>query len=213
MKALFGYVINHKIIGGLLLVVCLAACGGNSVHKFREAMAVGSLSEAQELLTKIEDKADCKSCALQLIQAYIEVDAPEKAIHVYEHITSWHKDRYNMKWRNGNYEREVCKLLRSYLVKNGEYEKAQNYYPLEYEDENYIGNAQSRYLYVSDVVAAICAKGKQDEARKFVEYQLRWFVANVDSDTSTLQSCIDVKEAFNSAVVRDKLLEQIENSY
>lgn len=213
MKALFGNTGNYKLIGCLLLIVCLVACGGNSVTKFREAMAAGNLSEAQEHLVKINDKTDCKSCALQLIRTYIEVDAPEKAIHVYEHITSWHKDRYNMKWHNGNYEREVCKLLRGYLVKTGEYEKAQNYYPLEYEDENYIGNAQSRYMYVSDVVADICAKGKQDEARKFVEFQLRWFVANVDSDTSTLQSCIDTKTVFNSTVVREKLLEQIDNSY
>lgn len=176
-------------------------------------MNAGSLSEAQEHLAKIEDRADCKICALQLIKAYIEVDAPEKAIHVYEHITPWHKDRYNMKWQNGNYEREVCKLLRNYLVKNGDYEKALNYYPLDYESENYIGNAKSRYTYVSDVVAVICAKGKQDEARKFVEYQLRWFVTNVDSDISTLQSSVNTKREFNSNIVRERLLEQIDNSY
>lgn len=208
---IFGKV--NRSIRCLLLAACLVGCGSNSVEKFHEAMAVGNLSEAQEYLAKIDDRRDCKTCALQLIQTYLEVDAPEKSIYVYEYITPWHKDRYDMKWGNGDYEREVCKLLRSYLVKNGEYEKAQNYYPLEYEDENYIGNAQSHYMYVSDVVADLCDKGKQDEAYRFVEYQLRWFVANVDSDTSTLQSCIDTKAAFNSTVVREKLLEQIDNSY
>ena len=36
-------------------------------------------------------------------------------------------------------------------MENGEYEKALDYYPLDYENENYIGNAKSRYVYVSDV--------------------------------------------------------------
>lgn len=68
-------------------------------------------------------------------------------------------------------------------------------------------------IYISDVVSAICAKGEQDEARKFAESQLRWFVANVDSNTDTSESCAEIKKAFNSTVVREKLLEQIDNSY
>ena len=162
---------------------------------------------------RIDDKKDCKQCALQLIKAYLEAGATDKAIHVYENITPWHRNRYDMKWSHGEYEREVCKLLRGSLIENSEYEKALDYYPLDYESENYIGNAKSRYAYVSDVVAAICAKGKQDEARRWVEYELRWFVTNVDSDTSTLQSSVDTKREFNSNVVRERLLEQIDNSY
>ena len=211
MKAL--YIVNYKIIGHLLLMVYLASCGNNSADKFHEAMNTGSLSEAQECLMRIDDKKDCKQCALQLIKAYLEAGATDKAIHVYENITPWHRNRYDMKWSHGEYERRVCKLLRGSLIENSEYEKALDYYPLDYESENYIGNAKSRYAYVSDVVAAICAKGKQDEARRWVEYELRWFVTNVDSDTSTLQSSVDTKREFNSNVVRERLLEQIDNSY
>lgn len=209
LKKITGY----KLLGYMSLVLCLASCGNNSADKFREAMDAGSLSEAQECLMKIDDKADCKQCALQLIKAYLEAGAMDKAIHVYENITPWHRSRYDMKWSRGEYEREACKLLRGSLIENGEYEKALNYYPLDYESENYIGNAKSHYAYVSDVVAAICAKGKQDEARRWVEYELRWFVTNVDSDISTLQSSIDTKREFNSTVVRERLLEQIDNSY
>lgn len=128
-------------------MVWLTACGSGSVDRFNESMKAGRLSEAQNCLSRIGNGDNRKICALRLIQAYIEVDAPEKAIYVYEYITPQHKDRYKMQWYNSKYEKEVCKLLRDYLVKSGEYEKALNYYPLEYEDENDIGNAQSRYIY------------------------------------------------------------------
>lgn len=212
MKNLFANFISRKFVVGLLLLGGLSACG-DSTDKFRKAMSAGSLSEAQEYLMEIDNKADCKQCALQLIKAYLEAGATDKAIYVYENITPWHRNRYDMKWSRGEYEREACKLLRTCLMENGEYEKALGYYPLDYENENYIGNAKSRYAYVSDVVAAICAKGKQDEARRWVEYELRWFVTNVDPDISTLQSSVDTKREFNSSVVRERLLEQIDNSY
>lgn len=201
----------NRLIVALLLAVCLAACVDKNVEKFREAMAAGNLSEAQASLTKIDDREDCKSCALQLIQAYIDTDSPDKAINVYERITSWHKNCYDMKWSDGEYERTVCKLLRDYLMKNGDYEKALNYYPMDSDDENSIHNAQCRYRYVSDVASAMCAKGKQDDARKFVESQLRWFMLNVDTSTSEYE--VDTKTTYNSTVVREKLMEQIDNSY
>lgn len=195
----------------MALLGIVSSCGESSCEKFDKAMAAGNLSEAQTYLTEIDDRIECKTSALQLIRAYIEVGEADKAIHVYENITSWHRDRYDMKWSNGNYEKDVCRLLREYLVKNGEYERAWNYYPLDYDDENYIGNAQSRYTYLSDVVAAMCAQGKQDEARRFVEYQLRWFVTHVDSDSGTSNE--EIKANFNSQAVREKLFAQIDNSY
>ena len=213
MKILFADFISRKFVVGLLFLGGLSACGSSSTDKFREAMNAGSLSEAQDYLVKINDKTDCKQCALQLIKAYLEAGATDKAVHVYENITPWHRNRYDMKHSGGKYEREVCKLLRECLMENGEYEKALDYYPLDYENENYIGNAKSRYVYVSDVVAAICAEGKQDEARRLVEYELRWFVTNVEQDISTFQNYIDTKIEFNRLVVRERLLEQIDNSY
>ncbi len=201
----------NRLIVALLLAVCLAACVDKNVEKFREAMAAGNLSEAQANLTKIDDRSDCENCALQLIQAYIDANDPDKAIHVYEHITSWHKNCFDLDWKNGDYEKVVCKLLRSYLMKNGDYEKAFDYYPQRDENENDIDNAQCRYRYISDVAAAMCDKGKQDDARKFVETQLRWFMLNVDTSTSEYE--VDTKTTYNSTVVREKLMEQIDNSY
>lgn len=201
-----------KLVVFLSLMGSLFACGDNGADKFREAIGAGNLSEAQECLMKMDGEEICP-CALQLIRAYMSVDAVDKAIHVYENITPWHRNRYDMKWSYGDYERTVCKLFREHLVKNGEYEAALNYYPLEYESEDYIGNAQSYYIYISDVVADMCAKGQQDGARKFVKYRLRWFVANVDAHTGNSKSDLAIKEVFNSGTVCERLFEQIDNSY
>lgn len=193
-----------------VVAVSVVACGDDS-KRFREAMNEGNLSEAEECLADMSEQSDCQQGALQLIRAYLSVDEPEKAILVYENITPWHKDRYEMQWSRGDYERNVCQLLRDYLVKNGDYERAWAYYPLDYEGENYAGNAQSRYAYISDVVAAMCAKGEQEEARRFVESQLRWFVTYVDSITGETMAA--ERAGFNSSVVRDNLYAQIDNPY
>lgn len=202
-----------KIFGLLMFLYCFISCGKPYKEKFSEAMTAGNLTEAQEYLTKIEDRENCEYCAKQLIQAYLEVNASAKAVHVYENITFWHAGRDDLDYFSNKYEKEVCKLLREYLMRNGEYDKALNYYPITYDDENYIGNAKDRFSYLSDVVAALCVKGKQEEARKFIEYQLRWFVINVDSYTSTDEEDIELKNIFSSSAVRTKLLEQIDNSY
>lgn len=152
-------------------------------------------------------------CKKKLIQSYLEAGAISKAVYVYENITSWHADRSELDWNRNWYEKDVCKLLREHLMRNGEYDKAFDYYPIRYSDENYIGNAPDRYTYISDVVAALCAKGKQEEARKFIEYQLRWFVVSVDSYVTNHESDIELKNMFGSNAVRTKLLEQIDNSY
>lgn len=195
----------------LFVAVVMASCGASNYEKFNEAMARGELLQAQGYLEKIDDRTECKNAALQLIRAYIEVDDINKAIHVYENITPWHKNRYKMKFSNSDYEKTVCKLLRDYLVKHGEYERAWEYYPLEYEDENYFGNAQCRFAYISDVVVAMCAKSEHNEARVFMENQLRWFVTYIDSSSSKYAE--DVKNNFSSAMVREKLLELINNAY
>ena len=211
---------NFKTAVSSTALVCLAAvclmkldsCSCSSDYAgFRKAMAAGELTQAQSYLIDMGSGSNVEDCAIQLIEAYLKIDMPDKAISVYENITSWHKDRYNMQWTGGEYERKACKLLREYLIAHGQYEKAWNYYPLEYEDENYRENAQAHFAYISDVVADMCSKGQQDDAAKFVENQIRWFVTYVDSDT--YEDSENLKSSFGSDVVRQKLLNQIDNSY
>lgn len=193
-----------------VMAAALFSCGDAS-KDFDKALAAGNLTEAAQCLREIDDRSELKSSALQLIKTYLSIDEPDKAIDVYENITSWHMSRDKMSIYNAKYENEACKLLREYLIQNGQYERAWNYYPLDYDDENYVGNARCRYVFLSDVVAAICAKGKQEDAQRFVESQLRWFVANVDSASDEYAE--EEKKNFNSEAVREKLYAQIDNSY
>lgn len=178
---------------------------GRSHGKFEKKLEEGDLTGAKAVLKKGDVDKDA---ALQLIEVYLAAGDADAAIDVYENVTSDHASRYEMRWK-GSYSREACKLLREYLVQHGQYEKAWNYYPLEYEDENYSGNAKCRYEWMSDVVSEMCKKGHQDDARIFVDDQIRWFVTCVDGDTRADSEA--TKAAYGSEVVREKLYNQIDN--
>lgn len=207
---------SKTIIGIITLTILVGSffsCKDRDVERCQKAISAGNLTEAQEYLIEISNRSESERCALPLIRMYLDVNEVEKAIYIYENITYWHSDRYHMKWDRGKYERTVCKLLRECLLKNGDYKRAWNYYPLEYNDENYVGNAQSRYTYMSDVVAALSQEGRQEEARRWIEDELRWFVNFVDCETSSLEHFINIKNSYNSIAVRERLLQQIDNSY
>ena len=80
-----------KAIGCLLLAICFTACHDGNIDKFKDKFAEGDLTEAQKYLTKISVHLDAEHCALQLIKAYVEAGSVDKAINVYENITTWHK--------------------------------------------------------------------------------------------------------------------------
>lgn len=191
---------------------CVSSCSSDiSYNKFEQAMNEGNLSKAREILK--EDKSN-HSAALQLIKAYLDVGDPNAAIDVYENITSNHANRYEMQFtnlHNGEYAQKCCKMLREYLMQHGEYERAWPYYPLGYDDEDYYGNAKYRYAWICDVICVMCKKGQQDDARNFVDEQLRWFVNNVDSESTHNNE--NIKANYGSEIVRQKLYNQIDNVY
>lgn len=136
-----------KVCRAALIVVAMAlmplACScGRSEQKFRDAIQRGELSEAEQHLGNMSS-GDQGEYALQLIRTYLDLDEPAKAIHVYEDITPWHSARGDLKLRPDGYSARASRLLREYLIAHDEYDKAWQYYPLEYDDENYIGNARS----------------------------------------------------------------------
>ncbi len=203
-----------RVVAVVLLAVSFAACHDGNIDKFEEKLAEGNLAEAQEFLAKIKSTRDAAPCAYKLIQAYVEAGAVDKAVYVYEKITSWHNDRTEIDgpWSD-RYEGKVCKLLRTELLKKGDYETAWNYYHRSNIDENSEFNAEDRFLYLSDVVDDMCNRGKQEEASKFVDKNLRWFVRNVDGIEDEYDWQIKLKRDYNSTSVREKLFEQIDNSY
>ena len=202
------YIIEAVIL--FILANCTVSCGDSGYTKFRKAMSAGSLSDAQNLLSEIDDESECETAALQLIKAYIEVGDTKKAIDIYENITPWHRSRYSMTWDDENsYEQTVCRLLRNALLKSSDYETLWNYYPLSHDDENNPSNAKSRYVYISDVVYDLCCKGRKDEARRFVDKQLRWYTTYIDLASSKYYE--EDKEQFNSGVTKERLFSQIDN--
>lgn len=203
-----------RVVAVVLLAVSFAACHDGNIDKFEEKFAEGNLTEAQEFIAKISDHEDAEPCAFKLIKTYAEAGAVDKAVYVYEKITPWHKGRRAAKYEwNSKYTYDVCQLLRMELMKKGEYEMVLNYYPMHEDDENSESNAEDRFLYLSDVVDDMCNRGKQEEASKFVDKNLRWFVRNVDGMEDEYDWQIKLKRNYNSTAVREKLLEQIDNSY
>lgn len=195
-KSLFSWrgclsVIAILFIFGIISDAVDSCSSSNANNKFQEAMEKGNLTEAKAISQKNGLKY---SAYLQLIKAYLDAGDANAAIEVYENITP---------------NDEASKLLREYLMQHGQYEKAWNYYPLQYEDENYSGNAQSRFAWMSDVVSEMCKKGRQDDARSFVDDQLRWFVTYIDGKTG--EGSDKDKAVYGSEVVRLKLYNQIDN--
>lgn len=204
------------IIGCVLLLsgvaTCVRECGNdNAVGRFGKQMDKGNLTKAERCLADISDYGLREDCALRLIREYTEANATAKAIHVYEDLTPEHLGRSRIDSYGSSYERKACKMISGRLIKDGDYENAWEYYPVSSDDENSLDNADDLFAYMSDVVAAMCAEGRQEDAVKFVEWRLRWFVNNVDMDTSGYDE--DMKTTYNSEAVRAKLQEQINNSY
>lgn len=65
--------------------------------------------------------------------------------------------------------------------------------------------------YMSDVVLALTARGEIDEAYRFVQRRLQWFVIYVDTSSSVAYS--DIRQGFNSQMVRERLSRLIEETY
>lgn len=174
-------------------------------------MEKGNLTEAERRLSNIDDVNARHNCALILIREYIGNNATAKAIHVYEDLTPEHHGRSEISSYSDGYESKACKMQREQLIKDGDYEKAWEYYLVSSSDDNYIKNAPDLFGYMSDVVAAMCAEGQQDDAIRFVESHLRWFVNNVDMSTDDYGE--EIKANYSSELVRAKLQEQIDKSY
>lgn len=189
------------------IVEAFRSCSSsNTYNDFEEAIGKGNLSEAKDIL---KDGTPNEDAALQLIKAYLDVGEGNAAIDVYENITRDHDRRDNLQYKPDSYSSKACKMLREYLLQHGQYNDAWNYYPLDYPDENSYINAKCRFTWMSDVVSELCKKGRQDDARRFVDDQVRWFTINVDQET--YESSENVKATFNSQAVLQNLYNQIDN--
>lgn len=193
----------------LLLTAAGCTSDEDRLENFRRELEAGNLTQAEQTLASIGSTRVKEQGAVLLIRTYLSVNQLDRAVYVYDNITTRHIGRDNLDdtfTSADNYDRVVSQLLREYMVSHGEYDRAWRYYPLKYSSENNYGNAASRLSYLLDVVNDMCLKGRADAARKFADVQTSWFAVNVDNIIGEYPEY----EGFSSENVRRKLYEQIE---
>ena len=160
---------------------CIVKCAGPTETEkyqpqFKEALSKGNLDNAKEILSLYGNLDDAKT----LIESYLAQDDVDNAIYVFEKITG-HESRYDAeKLDEDSYSRACMKLIYDKLIETKQFDKAWNYHLLEYKNENYAGNAQCYYQYMSDVVMYLCISGDKNAAKQFVKDKAVWFQKNVD---------------------------------
>ena len=178
---------------------------------FEEYIAEEDADNAKATLRKMG--TECYDEALDLIKLYIENGDVDNAIYVYEKLTPNHCSTYEMKYdslyghgSNDDYEQNATKLIRKELIAYGRYDEAWEYSAREYDSENYYGNAEDYFRFMSDVVIALCKENEKQEARTFVKEYSIWFVSNVDQHKKE-----EEYKNYNSSTVKSKLTEIINN--
>lgn len=173
-------------------LLCFFCCGEPSVNrqyeKFKKALAAGKLTEAEIRVSEIASTRQGKQGVLELIDTYLDVDQPERAIKVFENITYDHNSGYS-----NSFEDQACRRLSDYLLKHGDYDRAWYYYGSK--------SPQARLGFMMDVVKYLCSQGKPDEAVRFVNMEVMWF------DREDPKSSAD--DPYNCDNVRVKLLNYI----
>lgn len=173
-----------RVILYTLSVLAFISCTSQT-DKFEAALSEGNLTEAETILKDMGVEDGKYRFARILIEEYLSLDELDKAIYVYERITSNHCSRYEMKfdglYGHDGYEVVVTAKLRKGLVKADRFEEAWEYYPLEYETEEYAGNGGSYFRYMSDVIIHLCSMNRKTEAQIFLNNNVHWFRTNVDN--------------------------------
>lgn len=160
---------------------CSDSKNEDAYDKFEALIKEGKLSEAREALGDVHKKL-FEQGAKRLINEYLAIGNLDQAIDVYENVSSNHLSTYDMKFRNGEYERYVTAKLYKALIEADRFEDAWQYHPLEYEDQNYPGNGGCYYGYMTDVIAYLCQHNRQAEAQRFFDKNIIWFKKNVDNN-------------------------------
>lgn len=176
--------INRLLIATcILLSISFSSCTSDKklVDKFYKELDAGNLTEARNILSEIEDY-ERWSCAEMLIEEYIKIDDVDKAIFVYERITPTHYSNYHINWHtHSGYEINAMNMIYKALIEADEFEKAWKYHKLEYEDEEYAGNASCYFNYMVDVLHYLTKNGRGIEAQTFLNDNVLWFKKYVDN--------------------------------
>lgn len=205
-----------KLVMILAVSVVLSGCGEiinktpSSIEQFNQAIKEGRLSDAETILSdgkiKVED-GFYNYCTI-LIDEYLDIDNLDKAIYVFDRISSNHCDMYEMQYSHrcstSSYTEKNSQKIYKQLIKNERFDEAWNYHPLSYDGQDYPGNGGDYYEYMTDVIVHLCAANRKAEAQQFIKTHIHWFTRNVRETSSYYES-------YSKNVMQRKLQEIIDS--
>ena len=151
--------------------------------------------------------------ALDLIKLYVSNGDVYNAIDIYEKLTPYHCSMFSLDLcqhgSNNQYERNATKLIRKELIKLGDYDLAWHYSEKESwgEDPNSALHAEHYFRFMVEVINHLCENNNKQDARKFVNRYIKWFIENVDVTDKT----DDTYKNYNSQKSKSKLIQIINN--
>ena len=164
--------------------LAFVACGPSPRERFDVAITEGRLTDAQKLLAEIDSDDGFYRCCETLIEEYLDINNLDKAIYVFEKISS-HCSMYDMQYTysysTAEYTQRVSKMLYKRLIAADRFDEAWAYHPLEYNSEDYPGNAPNYFSYMVDVITQLCSNNRKAEAERFIATHIHWFAKNVDN--------------------------------
>ena len=178
-----------KLVMILAVSVILSGCGKiqktkapDEREQFNQAIREGRLSDAESLLKGGKISVGFYDCCTDLIDEYLDIEYLDKAIYVFDKISSSRCSMYGMQWNSSTseYTKKNSKKIYKQLINEYRFEEAWEYHPLSYETQNYPGNAPDYFSYMTDVIVHLCSNNRKSEAQRFVTTHIHWFTKNVD---------------------------------
>lgn len=168
-----------------LIAVCLVvSCGLSVSEKCEAALTAGNLKEAEKYLKEIRDAAECRYYGGLLIEEYLAIDNIDRAIYVFDNITghcSMYQMQHSYSYSSAGYTQTYSKKIYNALIKACRYDEAWSYHPLNYDSEDYPGNAPNYFAYMTDCIIQMCNTGNSMQATQFIKLKSMWFLKNVDN--------------------------------
>lgn len=178
-----------KLVMILAVSVILSGCGKiqktkspDEREQFNQAIREGRLSDAESLLKGGKISVGFYDCCTDLIDEYLDIEDLDKAIYVFDKISSSRCSMYGMQWNSSTseYTKKNSKKIYKQLINEYRFEEAWEYHPLSYQTQNYPGNAPDYFSYMTDVIVHLCSNNRKSEAQRFVTTHIHWFTKNVD---------------------------------
>ena len=172
------------VLAVISTALTFVACGPSPREQFDVAVAEGRLSDAQKVLVEIDRGDGFYRCCETLIEEYLDINNLDKAIYVFEKISS-HCSMYQMGFESlystSKYTKLNSQKIYKKLIAADRFDDAWAYHPLSYDGEDYPGNAPDYFAYMVDVITHLCTNNRKAEAQRFVTTHIHWFTKNVDN--------------------------------